>query len=204
MAGTITFAINGDASGFQQASTASIVQLARLQEAAARTTANSLSSGGVKSAGRALGATVSGLAMNASMFLGPEVASVVYPATFAAKELKTLAAAMKLTGAGIASIGVGFLGLVGVVGIAVTAFQAHKAKLLEMATEIRASLQQGQLRASVLSELFKNRDKLKPGEQRELSAAIRATDVNNQKGPIQAAMERLREIYVSKDQKAAQ
>src|ERR1043166_5714151 len=52
----------------------------------------------VKSAGRAMSQSLSGIAMTASLFAGPQVAQAIYPVVFLSKEIKGLAASMKLLG----------------------------------------------------------------------------------------------------------
>lgn len=64
----------------------------------------------LKSASKALGASLSSLTMTASLFAGPQVASTLYPLMFLGKELKGVAASMKLIGIS-APVAAGAMGL---------------------------------------------------------------------------------------------
>lgn len=138
MAGVITFSIDGTSAGFVDASgqalgemrkfkiTAADINAAFAQANAGVASSSAITAGDLKSKSRALSGVASGLALNASMLMGAEAQSVVYPMVLIGKELKTLSAAMKLAGISFGAAAAGGIIAAASIGAVAVALQKFK------------------------------------------------------------------------------
>ena len=159
--------------------------------------ATALTASQVKSTARALSGTLSGLAGTAGLFAGPQVQQVLYPMIFLGKELKGVAASMKLLGIGAGPVAVGLASVGAVVAAGVTGWQAYKASVEEAKSALDLIQQQGFLKARLIRQLHENEARLAPGQADELTAQLRAASIEDLAAVIRDAQAALRPVLLS-------
>lgn len=157
-----------------------------------------LTAGTVKSSARALSSAVGSLTMTASLFAGPQVASVLYPVMFLGKELKGLAAGMKLVGISAPMAAAGLAGLAGVVATLTAAYNYAKAAQGSRDTETQTLGSLDQSRAALLKKIGELTTRGKIGKEESLrlqfTLALAPNSAEELYAAVRKVQSRLREI----------
>lgn len=91
---------------------------------------------------RKLKSAIGGLALNATLFAGPQASQFIYPLVLMQKELKGLSSAAKIAGLTIPGVGVAIAGVSALVSIGVSGWKAYQAGVEQTKSELALLEQQ--------------------------------------------------------------
>lgn len=125
---------------------------------------------------RKLKSAIGGIALNATLFAGPQAAQFIYPLVLMQKELKGLQSAAALAGLTLPGVGVAVAGVSALVAIGVQGWKAYKAELEAVAAKQRLVAQEMALAKLNSGLLDKNAvlDRLPKSEADALKARLAA------------------------------
>lgn len=138
--------------------------------------ASTNSTGALLKNNRALKSAIGGLALNASLFAGPDAQRFIYPLVLMQKELKGLYSATKLVSGGFGAVGLGVTGITAAVAIGVAWWQKYKAEMQAAAAEKNLFDQQKDYRGNYSNKIDKNAalERLPQAEADALKARLAA------------------------------
>lgn len=171
--------------------------------AAASARANQQMANSAATSVKTLKSAIGGLALNATMFAGPQAQAAIYPLMLLQKEYKGLKAAAALAGISIPAVGVAVAGVTAAIATGVFWWQKYKAEMQAVAAAAQLGILNANFRVDLERLLKENADRLRPGEAADLKRQLREASDAELAGVEKTVRARLYEVLSTKEQKKA-